>query len=141
MFIANIIMHVMEVVHMQIPTENVSMGLRYNNSSNCCPQNFTYYPSVSHCMPTPIHSTHLHPLSSELKDAGFNIQKRGQIEVKGKGQMTTYFLLGNLLVSEDSIMGREVGGTCLYKDDLHGKRKKGKKQKKKVFLKRLVSPG
>uniref|UniRef100_A0A8C4EDP1 guanylate cyclase n=1 Tax=Dicentrarchus labrax TaxID=13489 RepID=A0A8C4EDP1_DICLA len=58
---------------------------------------------------------HIHLSSSTyrcLKDAGFNIQERGQIEVKGKGQMTTYFLLGNLLVSEDSIMGRKVGGTA-----------------------------
>ncbi|KAM8722710.1 guanylate cyclase soluble subunit beta-2, partial [Acanthopagrus schlegelii] len=62
----------------------------------------------SHGLPDHIH---LSPSTySELKDAGFNIQKRGQIEVKGKGQMTTYFLLGNLLVSEDSIMGRN----CLH---------------------------
>ncbi|KAM8902665.1 guanylate cyclase soluble subunit beta-2 isoform 3-T3 [Spinachia spinachia] len=65
---------------------------------------------------------HIHLSTSTyraLKDAGFNIQERGQIEVKGKGQMTTYFLMGNLLVSEDSIMGREGGQTCLYKDDLY----------------------
>uniref|UniRef100_A0A4W6EUZ5 guanylate cyclase n=1 Tax=Lates calcarifer TaxID=8187 RepID=A0A4W6EUZ5_LATCA len=59
-----------------------------------------------------------------LKDAGFNIQQRGQIEVKGKGQMTTYFLLGNLLVSEDSIMGREGGKTCIYSEELQGQSKK-----------------
>ncbi|XP_030266266.1 guanylate cyclase soluble subunit beta-2 [Sparus aurata] len=65
----------------------------------------------SHGLPDHIH---LSPSTySELKDAGFNIQKRGQIEVKGKGQMNTYFLLGNLLVSEDSIMGRN----CLHTED------------------------
>ncbi|KAK9523719.1 hypothetical protein VZT92_017622 [Zoarces viviparus] len=69
----------------------------------------------SHGVPDHIHlSTSTY---SALKDAGFNIQERGQIEVKGKGQMTTYFLMGNLLVSEDSIMGRDDGGTCLYRED------------------------
>ncbi|KAK5875356.1 hypothetical protein CesoFtcFv8_027840 [Champsocephalus esox] len=70
----------------------------------------------SHGLPDHIHlsaSTY-----SILKDAGFNIQERGHIEVKGKGLMTTYFLLGNPLVSEECIMGREVGGTCLYGEDL-----------------------
>ncbi|XP_044044048.1 guanylate cyclase soluble subunit beta-2-like [Siniperca chuatsi] len=76
----------------------------------------------SHGVPDHIHLST--PTYSELKDSGFNIQERGQIEVKGKGQMTTYFLLGNLLVSEDSIMGREVGGTRLYREDLHGQNKK-----------------
>ncbi|XP_045911398.1 guanylate cyclase soluble subunit beta-2-like isoform X1 [Micropterus dolomieu] len=75
----------------------------------------------SHGVPDHIHIST--PTYSELKNSGFNIQERGQIEVKGKGQMTTYFLLGNLLVSEDSIMGREVGETLLYMEDLHGKSK------------------
>uniref|UniRef100_A0A3B5AFX0 guanylate cyclase n=1 Tax=Stegastes partitus TaxID=144197 RepID=A0A3B5AFX0_9TELE len=72
----------------------------------------------SHGVPDHIHlssSTY-----SELKDAGFNIEERGQIEVKGKGQMTTYFLFGNLLLSEDSIMGREAGGSSLYREELCG---------------------
>nr|XP_046238364.1 guanylate cyclase soluble subunit beta-2-like [Scatophagus argus] len=76
----------------------------------------------SHGVPDHIHlSTSTY---SELKDAGFNIQKRGKIKVKGKGQMTTYFLLGNQMVSEDSIMGRDAGGGCLYRDDFHDKSKK-----------------
>lgn len=33
------------------------------------------------------------------------MQKRGEIEVKGKGRMTTYFLERNLGVSEQQIMG------------------------------------
>uniref|UniRef100_A0A8C2X247 guanylate cyclase n=1 Tax=Cyclopterus lumpus TaxID=8103 RepID=A0A8C2X247_CYCLU len=68
---------------------------------------------------------HIHLSTSTyraLKDAGFNIQERGQIEVKGKGLMTTYFLLGNLLLSEESIMGREVGGAGLYREDLYGQK-------------------
>lgn len=65
-------------------------------------------------------------LFSALKDNGFSIQERGQIEIKGKGQMTTYFLIGNLLVSEDSIMGREGGQTCLYREDLYDQSEKGK---------------
>uniref|UniRef100_UPI0037E9A556 guanylate cyclase soluble subunit beta-2 n=1 Tax=Semicossyphus pulcher TaxID=241346 RepID=UPI0037E9A556 len=70
----------------------------------------------SHGVPDHIHlsdSTY-----SELKDAGFNIKERGLIKVKGKGKMTTYFLLGNLLVSEESIMGREAAGACLYREEL-----------------------
>nr|XP_020441753.1 guanylate cyclase soluble subunit beta-2-like isoform X2 [Monopterus albus] len=77
----------------------------------------------SHGVPDHIHlssSTY-----SELKDSAFNIQERGQIEVKGKGQMTTYFLLGNMVVSEDSIMGREDGGICFYREDLHDQTRTG----------------
>ncbi|XP_028275165.1 guanylate cyclase soluble subunit beta-2 [Parambassis ranga] len=71
----------------------------------------------SHGVPDHIHlSTTTY---SELKDTGFNIQERGQIEVKGKGQMTTYFLFGNLLMSEDCIMGREAGGVCPYEENVH----------------------
>ncbi|GLD64771.1 guanylate cyclase soluble subunit beta-2-like protein [Lates japonicus] len=76
----------------------------------------------SHGVPDHIHLSNF--TYSELKDAGFNIQQRGQIEVKGKGQMTTYFLLGNLLVSEDSIMGREGGKTCIYSEEPQGQSKK-----------------
>lgn len=87
------------------------------------------YFSVSLCAWQTIPTPHPNPLFSELKDAGFNIQQRGQIEVKGKGQMTTYFLLGNLLVSEDSIMGREGGKTCIYSEELQGQSKKGDEEK------------
>lgn len=76
--------------------------------------------------------SHLTP--RELKDAGFNIQERGQIEVKGKGPMTTYFLLGNPLVSEDSIMGRAARGICLYKEDVHGQSRKGKEENMENYL-------
>ncbi|XP_068460255.1 guanylate cyclase soluble subunit beta-2-like [Clinocottus analis] len=77
----------------------------------------------SHGVPDHIHLSN--STYSVLKDAGFNIQERGQIDVKGKGLMTTYFLLGNLLLSEDSIMGREVGGAFLYREDLCGQSEKG----------------
>ncbi|TNN48679.1 Guanylate cyclase soluble subunit beta-2 [Liparis tanakae] len=77
----------------------------------------------SHGLPDHIHlSTSTY---RALKDAGFSIQERGQIEVKGKGLMTTYFLMGNLLVSEDDIMGREVGGASLYREDLCGQSSSG----------------
>ncbi|XP_071758230.2 guanylate cyclase soluble subunit beta-2 [Centroberyx gerrardi] len=76
----------------------------------------------SHGVPDHIHlSTSTY---SVLKDAGFDLRERGQIEVKGKGQMTTYFLFGNLWASEESIMGREAGGSRLYKEDLQGQRVK-----------------
>ncbi|XP_048955160.1 cuticle collagen rol-6-like [Canis lupus dingo] len=35
--------------------------------------------------------------------------ERGEIEVKGKGRMTTYFLLRNLRASDDEILGRPRG--------------------------------
>lgn len=40
-----------------------------------------------------------------LKKKSFVIEKRGEIEVKGKGKMVTYFLERNLGVSEQQIMG------------------------------------
>ncbi|CAJ1087129.1 LOW QUALITY PROTEIN: guanylate cyclase soluble subunit beta-2-like [Xyrichtys novacula] len=70
----------------------------------------------SHGVPDHIHlssSTH-----RELKDAGFDLKERGQIEVKGKGQMTTFFLMGNLTMAEESIMGK-ADGVCLYREELH----------------------
>ncbi|CAL8309243.1 unnamed protein product [Merluccius merluccius] len=41
-----------------------------------------------------------------LTGQGFDLRERGEIEVKGKGLMTTYFLYGNLLACEAAIMGR-----------------------------------
>ncbi|KAF7651393.1 hypothetical protein LDENG_00111540 [Lucifuga dentata] len=70
----------------------------------------------SHGVPDHIHlsaSTY-----SVLKNGGFDLQERGQIEVKGKGQMTTYFLVRNLLELEESIMGR--GTACRYDEGVHG---------------------
>uniref|UniRef100_A0A665UJA6 guanylate cyclase n=1 Tax=Echeneis naucrates TaxID=173247 RepID=A0A665UJA6_ECHNA len=71
----------------------------------------------SHGLPDHIHlsaTTH-----SELKGGGFTFQQRGQIEVKGKGHMTTYFLLRNLLASEESIMGSKDGQSSLYRERCH----------------------
>lgn len=45
-------------------------------------------------------------LSRALENKGFEIVRRGEIEVKGKGKMTTYFLIQNLNATEDEIMGR-----------------------------------
>uniref|UniRef100_A0A3B4Z8W8 guanylate cyclase n=1 Tax=Stegastes partitus TaxID=144197 RepID=A0A3B4Z8W8_9TELE len=57
----------------------------------------------SHGLPNKIH---LSPtVYQALKNKCFVIQKRGEIEVKGKGRMTTYFLEGNSGVSEQQIMG------------------------------------
>ncbi|KAM9192762.1 LOW QUALITY PROTEIN: guanylate cyclase soluble subunit beta-2-like [Dugong dugon] len=41
-----------------------------------------------------------------LENQGFEIMERGEIEAKGKGKMTTYFLIRNLKATEDEIMGR-----------------------------------
>uniref|UniRef100_A0A668TZ09 guanylate cyclase n=1 Tax=Oreochromis aureus TaxID=47969 RepID=A0A668TZ09_OREAU len=57
----------------------------------------------SHGLPNKIH---LSPtVYQALKNKCFVIQKRGEIEVKGKGSMTTYFLERNTGVSEQQIMG------------------------------------
>ena len=45
-------------------------------------------------------------LCRALENQGFEITERGEIEAKGKGKMTTYFLIRNLKASEDEIMGK-----------------------------------
>ncbi|XP_036599802.1 guanylate cyclase soluble subunit beta-2-like [Trichosurus vulpecula] len=58
----------------------------------------------SHGLPDKVH---LSPNAySALQNHGFEIVERGEIEVKGKGKMTTYFLIQNLQVTENEIMGR-----------------------------------
>ncbi|KAJ8785514.1 hypothetical protein J1605_007111 [Eschrichtius robustus] len=58
----------------------------------------------SHGLPNKVH---LSPMAYRaLDNQGFEIIERGEIEVKGKGKMTTYFLIRNLNASEDEIMGR-----------------------------------
>ncbi|KAK2819642.1 hypothetical protein Q7C36_021288 [Tachysurus vachellii] len=68
----------------------------------------------SHGVPDHIHMS---PFTySVLKDKQFEIRDRGEIQVKGKGLMTTYFLLQNLVLSEEQIMGQGED-LCLYRDD------------------------
>uniref|UniRef100_A0A8C6QJK7 guanylate cyclase n=1 Tax=Nannospalax galili TaxID=1026970 RepID=A0A8C6QJK7_NANGA len=58
----------------------------------------------SHGLPNKVH---LSPTTYRaLENQGFEIVERGEIEVKGKGKMTTYFLIQNLNATEDEIMGR-----------------------------------
>uniref|UniRef100_A0A4X2LR14 guanylate cyclase n=1 Tax=Vombatus ursinus TaxID=29139 RepID=A0A4X2LR14_VOMUR len=59
----------------------------------------------SHGLPNKVH---LSPTAYRyaLENRGFEIVERGEIEVKGKGKMTTYFLIQNLQVTENEIMGR-----------------------------------
>ncbi|XP_075998405.1 guanylate cyclase soluble subunit beta-2-like [Genypterus blacodes] len=60
----------------------------------------------SHGLPDKIH---LSPtVNQALKDKGFAIQEPGEIDVKGKGRMTTYFLERNLEVSQQQIMGLSI---------------------------------
>ncbi|RXM96115.1 Guanylate cyclase soluble subunit beta-2 [Acipenser ruthenus] len=60
----------------------------------------------SHGLPDKIH---LSPSAYwALKDKGFECVDRGEIEVKGKGKMRTYFLAGNLNATDGEIMGRPV---------------------------------
>ncbi|MCJ8747489.1 hypothetical protein PDJAM_G00154070 [Pangasius djambal] len=69
----------------------------------------------SHGVPDHIH---LSPFTySVLKDKQFEIRERGEIQVKGKGLMATYFLLQNLELSEEQIMGKGEEASCLYRDD------------------------
>nr|XP_033805870.1 guanylate cyclase soluble subunit beta-2-like [Geotrypetes seraphini] len=58
----------------------------------------------SHGVPDKIH---LSPtVFRALQNETFEIVERGEIEVKGKGKMTTYFLIRNLHVTENEIMGK-----------------------------------
>ena len=36
----------------------------------------------------------LEPVANVLRDNGFNVEKRGEVFVKGKGNLTTYFVYG-----------------------------------------------
>ncbi|XP_069495611.1 guanylate cyclase soluble subunit beta-2-like [Ambystoma mexicanum] len=63
----------------------------------------------SHGVPDKIH---LSPTAFRaLEYQHFEIAERGEIEVKGKGKMSTYFLIQNLRASEDDIMGRSARDT------------------------------
>uniref|UniRef100_G3TH89 guanylate cyclase n=1 Tax=Loxodonta africana TaxID=9785 RepID=G3TH89_LOXAF len=58
----------------------------------------------SHGLPDKVH---ISPTAYRaLENQGFEIIERGEIEVKGKGKMTTYFLIQNLKATEDDIMGK-----------------------------------
>eukprot|EP00066_Takifugu_rubripes_P017518 XP_011606784.1 PREDICTED: guanylate cyclase soluble subunit beta-2-like [Takifugu rubripes] len=77
----------------------------------------------SHSLPERIH---LSPtVYQALKDKSYLIQKRGEIEVKGKGIMSTYFLERNLGATEQQIMGLtgcqddRSGSQMQHKDDAH----------------------
>ncbi|KPP68053.1 guanylate cyclase soluble subunit beta-2-like, partial [Scleropages formosus] len=68
----------------------------------------------SHGIPDHIH---LSPTTqSALKGKSFEVIERGEIQVKGKGMMTTYFLLKNLHLSEEEIMGKKTEELCVYND-------------------------
>ncbi|XP_043114731.1 guanylate cyclase soluble subunit beta-2-like isoform X2 [Puntigrus tetrazona] len=57
----------------------------------------------SHGLPDKIH---LSPsVYHALRNKGYQMEERGEIEVKGKGRMCTYFLQRNLKVTESEIMG------------------------------------
>ncbi|XP_041920131.1 guanylate cyclase soluble subunit beta-2-like [Alosa sapidissima] len=58
----------------------------------------------SHGLPDKIH---LSPtVYHVLRHKGFEMLERGEIEIKGKGRMRTYFLERNLTATESQIMGR-----------------------------------
>uniref|UniRef100_A0A3B4APZ5 guanylate cyclase n=1 Tax=Periophthalmus magnuspinnatus TaxID=409849 RepID=A0A3B4APZ5_9GOBI len=78
----------------------------------------------SHGVPDHIHLSAF--TYSELKDSEFVLEERGQVEVKGKGLMTTYFLLKNLRLSEDAIMGREDSHYPVYPENTDQQTAQGK---------------
>ncbi|XP_042312027.1 guanylate cyclase soluble subunit beta-2-like isoform X1 [Sceloporus undulatus] len=58
----------------------------------------------SHGVPSKIHlSANVHQC---LKDKNFEMMERGEIDVKGKGKMHTYFLIRNTTATESEIIGR-----------------------------------
>uniref|UniRef100_A0A8D0DJS1 guanylate cyclase n=1 Tax=Salvator merianae TaxID=96440 RepID=A0A8D0DJS1_SALMN len=57
----------------------------------------------SHGVPSKIHlSASVHQF---LKDKNFEMTERGEIDVKGKGKMHTYFLVRNTMATENEVMG------------------------------------
>ncbi|XP_008104486.2 guanylate cyclase soluble subunit beta-2 [Anolis carolinensis] len=60
----------------------------------------------SHGVPNKIHlSANVYQC---LKHKNFEMMERGEIDVKGKGKMHTYFLVQNTTATENEIMGRSV---------------------------------
>ncbi|XP_066477612.1 guanylate cyclase soluble subunit beta-2-like [Tiliqua scincoides] len=60
----------------------------------------------SHGVPSKIHlSASVHQC---LKNKSFEMMERGEIDVKGKGKMHTYFLIRNTIATENEIMGRQA---------------------------------
>ncbi|XP_039510812.1 guanylate cyclase soluble subunit beta-2-like [Pimephales promelas] len=57
----------------------------------------------SHGLPDKIHISL--SVYHALRNKGYQMEERGEIEVKGKGRMQTYFLQRNLKVTESEIMG------------------------------------
>nr|XP_015216437.1 PREDICTED: guanylate cyclase soluble subunit beta-2-like isoform X1 [Lepisosteus oculatus]XP_015216438.1 PREDICTED: guanylate cyclase soluble subunit beta-2-like isoform X2 [Lepisosteus oculatus] len=71
----------------------------------------------SHGVPNRIH---LSPSAHRaLKDKGFKVIDRGEIEVKGKGKMHTYFLAGNLTATDSEIMGRPLRESDSGRESAH----------------------
>ncbi|XP_060719057.1 guanylate cyclase soluble subunit beta-2-like isoform X1 [Tachysurus vachellii] len=60
----------------------------------------------SHGLPNKIHISP--KVYHALQDKEFKLEERGEIEVKGKGRMQTYFLLKNLRATENEIIGRQM---------------------------------
>nr|XP_020633925.1 guanylate cyclase soluble subunit beta-2-like [Pogona vitticeps] len=71
----------------------------------------------SHGVPSKIHlSASVHQC---LKDKNFEMLERGEIDVKGKGKMYTYFLIRNITTTENEIMGRPASQLDLSHDPAH----------------------
>ena len=51
-----------------------------------------------------------HDVYSRLKGKGFTTTKRGEIEVRGRGKMTTFFLEKNERASLDDLVGQRPSG-------------------------------
>uniref|UniRef100_A0A8C8RG50 guanylate cyclase n=1 Tax=Pelusios castaneus TaxID=367368 RepID=A0A8C8RG50_9SAUR len=60
----------------------------------------------SHGVPNKVHLSHT--TYHCLKDKSFEMTERGEIEVKGKGKMHTYFLIRNRTATENEIMGNPI---------------------------------
>ncbi|XP_067306821.1 guanylate cyclase soluble subunit beta-2-like [Pseudorasbora parva] len=74
----------------------------------------------SHGLPDKIHISP--SVYHALRNKGYQMEERGEIEVKGKGRMLTYFLQRNLKVTESEIMGLLVQNTDSVKKMTHSGR-------------------
>ena len=97
------------IIFTNIPLLNIHTGLSKANTCTCnhflfINMPFGIFSCISHCCRC-------------LRDEGYTFERRGEIEVKGKGRMTTYFLIGRSRARHDTVTSAaEVGSNVTSAD-------------------------
>ena len=91
-------------IHTELPNTNItSGGFSVNNIIMLCVYSIIHYLRNM----TPCEMT----LFRCLHRKGFDFEARGEIDIRGRGQMMTYFLLRNSRASEDRLLGKKQAQT------------------------------